>query len=101
MSGGECQVGGRGLESEDLKGPCGLRGCPERRGARRALRGRRDRPNSEENGRKNAVITQMTGRATLRSLMLGAYNLLMKGVDDQAAPTTLPPKADVPAPVAD
>lgn len=34
--------------------------------------------------------------------MPGAYTLLMNGVDDQTAPATLlPPKSDVPAPVAD
>lgn len=43
----------------------------------------------------------MTSRSTLRAL-LGAYTSVMNGVDDQAAPATmLPPKSDVPAPVAD
>ena|GEM_PF-678445 len=96
------QISGRGLKSEGLKGPRSLRGCAKSRGARQALRGGWNRPGAEKNWPKNAVVSQMTGPATLRRLVLEAYTLAMKGVDDQAAPTTvLPPKADVPGPVAD
>jgi RNA polymerase sigma-70 factor (ECF subfamily) len=91
-----------GLGSEGLQRACGHRGSSESTGARVILRGAWHSPRRQNNRDKKTSTGRVTVQPRLRCLVIAAYTRLMIGVDDPAAPAAmLPPKSDVPAPVAD
>jgi RNA polymerase sigma-70 factor (ECF subfamily) len=90
-----------GLGSEGLQRASGHRSS-ESTGARGILRGAWHGPPRQNKRDKKTSAGRVTVQPRLRCFVIAAYTRLMIGVDDQAAPAAmLPPKSDVPAPVAD